>query len=361
MADDDHSDDDDTGKGRGKSRRELPAGAVATLKAWLLSPEHFTHPYPTPQDQAMLMQKTGIDKKQLKNWFTNARRRIWKPMLKKQLEQGKLAPTGPGGGVVMPGAVPGLMVPSVGPPMEAQAQYQPPPHAGQPDVQQQMVDQYGNPLYGAPSAPPPVTQNPQYYDSNTPAPAPMPMTSSIGSLGALARSGSSTHMMSKTDSHAVLMELFARDQDLVRQATESAGLKRPQDGSQSASGQNYSESSASWQGQFHIHKHVISDAAFPSLCIMETPMGMDCICLLCVPAINGASFGAKKWNPSHGKLLRRRVLEDTITDNPQKTRPMSDTCYFMRESKLLHDVMWKLPVAAHVTCCNRQRYTQIYF
>jgi len=40
-----------------KSRRELPTGAVATLKAWLLSPEHFTHPYPTPQDQQMLMQK----------------------------------------------------------------------------------------------------------------------------------------------------------------------------------------------------------------------------------------------------------------------------------------------------------------
>ena len=31
--------------------------------------------------------------------------------------------------------------------------------------------------------------------------------------------------MSKNDSHAVLMELFARDQDLVRQATESANLK----------------------------------------------------------------------------------------------------------------------------------------
>ena len=26
------------------------------------------------------MAQTGIDKKQLKNWFTNARRRIWKPM-----------------------------------------------------------------------------------------------------------------------------------------------------------------------------------------------------------------------------------------------------------------------------------------
>lgn len=89
---DDDDDDDGDGKGikRNKSRRELPGGAVATLKAWLLSPEHFTHPYPTPQDQAMLMSKTGIDKKQLKNWFTNARRRIWKPMLKKQIESGKL-------------------------------------------------------------------------------------------------------------------------------------------------------------------------------------------------------------------------------------------------------------------------------
>ena len=100
---DDGSDDDEevtgVGKGGGKSRRELPAGAVAVLKAWLLSPEHFTHPYPTPQDQIALMEKTGIDKKQLKNWFTNARRRIWKPMLKKQLEAGKLAAGGvPGGG-----------------------------------------------------------------------------------------------------------------------------------------------------------------------------------------------------------------------------------------------------------------------
>ena len=112
------SDDEDGGGGKAggksKSRRELPAGAVQTLKAWLLSPEHFTHPYPTPQDQAMLMQKTGIDKKQLKNWFTNARRRIWKPMLKKQIEQGKLTTTGgAAGGVAIPGAVPGLMVPSM--------------------------------------------------------------------------------------------------------------------------------------------------------------------------------------------------------------------------------------------------------
>ena len=94
-----------SGKARTKSRRELPTGAVATLKAWLLSPEHFTHPYPTPQDQQMLMQKTGIDKKQLKNWFTNARRRIWKPMLKKQIEQGKLT-----GAAIPPGMLVGNSV-----------------------------------------------------------------------------------------------------------------------------------------------------------------------------------------------------------------------------------------------------------
>jgi hypothetical protein len=115
MSDNKDSDSEDDGCGnKGKSRRELPAGAVATLKAWLLSPEHFTHPYPTPQDQVMLMQKTGIDKKQLKNWFTNARRRIWKPMLKKQLEQGKLTATGAGGGgVAVPGVVPGLMISAI--------------------------------------------------------------------------------------------------------------------------------------------------------------------------------------------------------------------------------------------------------
>ena len=43
-------------------------------------------------------------------------------------------------------------------------------------------------------------------------------------MGTLAQL-SSTAQLSKTDSHAVLMELFARDQDLVRQATESARLK----------------------------------------------------------------------------------------------------------------------------------------
>lgn len=235
MVDTDHqngSDDDDGGKGgsRSKSRRELPAGAVATLKAWLLSPEHFTHPYPTPQDQVMLMQKTGIDKKQLKNWFTNARRRIWKPMLKKQLEQGKLTATGAGGGgVAVPGVVPGLMVQTMPAGMDGQVQYhQPAPHAQPPAPelhQQVQLDQYGNPIYSQ-AGPVPSPRQPQYYDPSTGAPSSMPLTTSIGSLPHMSQSGSDRNL-SKTDSHAVLMELFARDQDLVRQATESAGLKKP--------------------------------------------------------------------------------------------------------------------------------------
>eukprot|EP00985_Skeletonema_marinoi_P015210 scaffold7802_cov89-Skeletonema_marinoi.AAC.2 len=138
----DGSDDEITGvgKGGGKSRRELPAGAVAILKAWLLSPEHFTHPYPTPQDQIMLMEKTGIDKKQLKNWFTNARRRIWKPMLKKQLEAGKLAAAGgaPGGGAVqvVPQGGPGIAVQL---PPQARQQQQ---HQSQQPPQQEMYSNF---------------------------------------------------------------------------------------------------------------------------------------------------------------------------------------------------------------------------
>lgn len=213
MTDSFHSDDEDGGGGkqRNKSRRELPTGAVATLKAWLLSPEHFTHPYPTPQDQVMLMQKTGIDKKQLKNWFTNARRRIWKPMLKKQLEQGKLATTGTAGGVAVPGIVPGLMVSN----MAGQATAAPVPQPA-PGAQEIQVEYHGNHVYQPAAA---VPAPGQYHDPNasvykTIAPPPGMITAS-----------SAQQLLSKTDSHAVLMELFARDQDLVRQATESTPKK----------------------------------------------------------------------------------------------------------------------------------------
>jgi hypothetical protein len=206
MARDDHDEDDlvsddegHTNKKGGKPRRELPAGAVATLKAWLLSPEHFTHPYPTPQDQIMLMQKTGIDKKQLKNWFTNARRRIWKPMLKKQLESGKLSNLSNGGvAAIGKGAVRRDYNQQVVEPVYAQSQQVP---------VSQGYDSYVNSSgYGGAG---------QKQYSNTSGGYGYNQQDYGG--GVMSSVGSASHL-NKTDSHAVLMELFARDQDLVRQA-----------------------------------------------------------------------------------------------------------------------------------------------
>jgi len=218
----------------------------------------------------MLMQKTGIDKKQLKNWFTNARRRIWKPMLKKQLEQGKLATTGAGGGVVAipPGGSGGAAAaaaaaaaalaqppqPPAGPaaaPMGGEPPYAMPPadgnvHAMQQQQQyhqqptHQLYDAYGNPtpsFSGQARASSSHSQGHQQQYGQWPqgqgqgqqyGQPGMAQSNSIGSLPPIAPSGGSTgnvSQMNKTDSHAVLMELFARDQDLVRQATEGAKLK----------------------------------------------------------------------------------------------------------------------------------------
>jgi len=78
------------------------------------------------------------------------------------------------------------------------------------------MDQYGNPIYSSTAA----DVSGQFYVSNDSSQQ-MVQNNSIGTLAQI----SSSAQLSKTDSHAVLMELFARDQDLVRQATESARLK----------------------------------------------------------------------------------------------------------------------------------------
>mmetsp|Transcript_33130 Transcript_33130/g.43629 ORF Transcript_33130/g.43629 Transcript_33130/m.43629 type:complete len:407 (+) Transcript_33130:163-1383(+) len=62
------------------------------LKAWILSCDNFLHPYPTVSQRKMLVKLTNLTTKQLKNWFTNARRRIWKPMLKSVFENINLVP-----------------------------------------------------------------------------------------------------------------------------------------------------------------------------------------------------------------------------------------------------------------------------
>lgn len=72
------------GRGRAKSRRNLPRSAIAHLKEWLLSPQHVNYPYPTEEEKEKLARKAGLTLKQLTNWFTNARKRLWAPLMRQQ-------------------------------------------------------------------------------------------------------------------------------------------------------------------------------------------------------------------------------------------------------------------------------------
>ena len=53
----------------------------------MMSPEHIAHPYPTEQEKAQIMADTGIELKQLTNWFVNNRKRYWKPRVEARLQQ----------------------------------------------------------------------------------------------------------------------------------------------------------------------------------------------------------------------------------------------------------------------------------
>uniref|UniRef100_A0A7S4N701 Homeobox domain-containing protein n=3 Tax=Odontella aurita TaxID=265563 RepID=A0A7S4N701_9STRA len=70
-----------------KKTTSLPAKTVEYLKAWMMSPEHVAHPYPTEQEKAQIMADTGIEMKQLTNWFVNNRKRYWKPRVEARLQQ----------------------------------------------------------------------------------------------------------------------------------------------------------------------------------------------------------------------------------------------------------------------------------
>ena len=70
-----------------KKTSSLPADTVEYLKAWMMSPEHIAHPYPTEQEKAQIMADTGIELKQLTNWFVNNRKRFWKPRVEARLQQ----------------------------------------------------------------------------------------------------------------------------------------------------------------------------------------------------------------------------------------------------------------------------------
>lgn len=68
-----------SGSHSSKKKTALSQHAVQYLKNWLLSPAHIEHPYPTEEQKIKIMEETGIEIKQLTNWFVNNRKRYWKP------------------------------------------------------------------------------------------------------------------------------------------------------------------------------------------------------------------------------------------------------------------------------------------
>uniref|UniRef100_K3WFP1 Homeobox domain-containing protein n=1 Tax=Globisporangium ultimum (strain ATCC 200006 / CBS 805.95 / DAOM BR144) TaxID=431595 RepID=K3WFP1_GLOUD len=92
--------DDDDAKRRKKGTRRgtLNPEAKNVLKAWMFSPEHFAHPYPSEEEKEELASEAGIEVKQLSNWFTNARKRLWQPVLRQSgVEVKNFLSTGRGG------------------------------------------------------------------------------------------------------------------------------------------------------------------------------------------------------------------------------------------------------------------------
>ncbi|XP_076919649.1 homeobox protein knotted-1-like 2 isoform X2 [Bidens hawaiensis] len=54
---------------------KLPGDTTSVLKSWWQS--HARWPYPTEEDKARLVQETGLQLKQINNWFINQRKRNW--------------------------------------------------------------------------------------------------------------------------------------------------------------------------------------------------------------------------------------------------------------------------------------------
>uniref|UniRef100_A0A251RQE8 Putative ELK domain, KNOX1, KNOX2, Homeodomain-like protein n=1 Tax=Helianthus annuus TaxID=4232 RepID=A0A251RQE8_HELAN len=54
---------------------KLPGNTTSVLKSWWQS--HAKLPYPTEEDKARLVQETGLQLKQINNWFNNQRKRNW--------------------------------------------------------------------------------------------------------------------------------------------------------------------------------------------------------------------------------------------------------------------------------------------
>ena len=81
------------GRKTASAPRVLPDNAVTVLKAWMLSPEHVDHPYPSDAEKQRLAAEANITVKQVSVWFTNARKRLWLPLRQAEGKPGVLVRT----------------------------------------------------------------------------------------------------------------------------------------------------------------------------------------------------------------------------------------------------------------------------
>lgn len=55
-----------------QEKSKLPKKATDILRDWFL--KNIDHPYPSAETKEMLCEATGLNKKQVQNWFTNSRK-----------------------------------------------------------------------------------------------------------------------------------------------------------------------------------------------------------------------------------------------------------------------------------------------
>ncbi|XP_020240439.1 homeobox protein knotted-1-like 1 [Cajanus cajan] len=60
-----------------RKKGKLPKDARMILMDWWNA--HYRWPYPTEEEKVQLSEMTGLDQKQINNWFINQRKRHWKP------------------------------------------------------------------------------------------------------------------------------------------------------------------------------------------------------------------------------------------------------------------------------------------
>jgi len=65
----------------GGHRSKLPARVVAILRSFFL--QHVSHPFPSEEQKRELVGRTALSLKQVCDWFTNNRKRYWKPYERK--------------------------------------------------------------------------------------------------------------------------------------------------------------------------------------------------------------------------------------------------------------------------------------